>query len=350
MANFAGMIAVTGGTGMVGAHLLFELLKKGEKVRALKREHSSLKEVKRLFERKNGEGRRMFSEIEWVEGDLLDLPSLERLFEDVDEVYHTAALVSFEGGDKNRLLENNIEGTANVVNLLLDKKGVKLCHVSSIAALGRMSDVHKLIDENTHFSTSLSPSVYSVSKYESEREVWRGIEEGLDACIVNPSVILGPGNWEKGSAKLFKTVFDGLKFYTAGMNGFVGVDDLVEVMLRLMKEHVMGERFIVSAENVSYRQLFEWMAESLGVSPPRWKAGPILSGMAWRALQLRQHLTGKRSSITKETAKTAQQIYRYNHSKLKNKLDFTFTPIREVVEKTAKMFLEDHGLKKSDFT
>jgi nucleoside-diphosphate-sugar epimerase len=213
-----------------------------------------------------------------------------------------------------------------------------------------MSDVHKLIDENTHFSTSLSPSVYSVSKYESEREVWRGIEEGLDACIVNPSVILGPGNWEKGSAKLFKTVFDGLKFYTAGMNGFVGVDDLVEVMLRLMKEHVMGERFIVSAENVSYRQLFEWMAESLGVSPPRWKAGPVLSGMAWRALQLRQHLTGKRSSITKETAKTAQQIYRYNHSKLKNKLDFTFIPIREVVEKTAKMFLEDHGLKKSDFT
>ena len=337
------MIAVTGGTGLVGTHLLLHLLQKKEKVKVLKRDNSSTDFVKKVFSWYVDNPDEYFSKIEWVNGDILDIFSLEELFEGVDKVYHTAAMVSFEKDDRDILLKTNIEGTANVVNSLLEKKNVKLCHVSSIGSLGRTSNEKKYITEKTHFSSSVNPSIYSISKFESEREVWRGINEGLKAVIVNPSVILGPGDWNTGSAKLFKTVFEGLKYYTSGTNGFVDVNDLVEIMITLEDSDISGEQFIVSSENVSYKELFIWMAESLGVKPPGKKAGKFLSAVAWRALKIKSVITGKKSSITKETANTARQTYLYDNSKLLKYIDFKYTPVKETVERTAKLFLEDNG-------
>ncbi len=335
------MNAVTGGTGLVGAHLLYKLTAQGKKVKALKRKNSSTELVRKVFSWYADDPEQLLSQVQWVEGDLLDIFSLETFFEKADVVYHCAAMVSFEGKDQTILLKNNIEGTANVVNTLLGYPGVKLCYVSSIGALGRVSDSKKLITEKTHFSSSVNPSVYSVSKYEAEREVWRGMEEGLLAVIVNPSIILGPGDWDKGSTKLFSTVYNGLHFYTGGINGFVDVNDLTEIMIRLVEKNVFGEQFIISAENVSYEQLFNWMAEALQVKPPKHKAGKFLSGLAWRALKVKSLATGKTSSITRETAQTAQQIYRYDNRKLFRYLDFKYTPVRETVQKTAAIFLKE---------
>jgi nucleoside-diphosphate-sugar epimerase len=337
------MNTVTGGTGLLGAHLLFHLLQKVEKVRALKRKDSSLKLVKRVFSWYTNDPESLLSKIEWVDGDILDIFSLEKLFDGAQNVFHTAARVSFDKNDRELLLKTNIEGTANVVNVLLEMKDVKLCHVSSIGAFGRVSDRKKLITEKTHFSTSENPSVYSISKYESEREVWRGIVEGLDAVIVNPSIILGPGNWNKGSSKLFTTVYKSLNFYTGGENGFVDVNDLAKIMIRLMESDISGEQFIVSAENVTYWQFFQWMAEALKVKPPEKKAGKLLSSLTWRALKVKELVTGEKSSITRETAQTAQQVYRYDNSKLLKTIDFKYTPIKQTIQKTATIFLREHA-------
>jgi nucleoside-diphosphate-sugar epimerase len=336
------MIAVTGGTGLVGAHLLLHLLKKGEKVKALKRKNSSIKLVEKVFSYYCEQPEKYLSQVIWTEGDILDYFSLEDAFEDVNKVYHCAAMVSFESEDKSLLLKTNIEGTANVVNVLLKDKTVKLCHVSSIGALGRASDSKKMITEKTHFSSSVNPSVYSLSKYESEREVWRGIIEGLNAVIVNPSVIIGPGDWNKGSSKLFQTVFNGLKYYTGGVNGFVDVNDLVKIMITLTDSSVNGEQFIVNSENVPYKQIFEWIAQALMVKPPDREAGRVLSELAWRILKIKKIITGKKSSITKETAKTARQIYKYDNTKLLNYIDFKYTPVKETVYKTAEFFLNEN--------
>ncbi|RLD91070.1 MAG: hypothetical protein DRJ09_02250 [Bacteroidetes bacterium] len=334
------MILVTGGTGFLGAHLLYHLTRAGKEVRVVKREHSSLNLVHKIFSYYSKTPDILLSKIEWVTGDVLDLLSLQEAFRGVKEVYHSAAVVSFESGAKKQMLHTNISGTANVVNVALEKNISKLCYVSSIAALGRSSD-EKPITESTYFSSSENPSAYALSKYEAEREVWRGIHEGLNAVIVNPSVILGPGDWNTGSAKLFQTIYNGLKFYTRGVNGFVDVNDVANVMILLMESDVAGEQFLVNAEDVSYQHLFSMMAEALKVKPPTREAGVFLSALYWRLLALKSLLTGKKPTVTKETAQTAQQVFHYDNGKLLKYFDFQYMPIRESVNRATELFMKN---------
>ncbi len=333
------MILVTGGTGFVGSHLIYRLVANGNKVRAIKRENSSLDLVNRVFSRNHTEN--LLTNIEWIKADVLDLFSLLDAFEGVSHVYHAAATVSFEPAEKELMMRINKEGTANVVNAALEKKISKLCFVSSIAALGRASD-NKLINEDTHFSSSVKPSVYSISKFEAEREVWRGIHEGLNAVIVNPSIILGAGDWNSGSTQLFKTVYNGLKFYTSGSNGFVDVNDVVVAMIKLMESDVSGEQFIVSAENISYRQLFNMIAEALKVPAPKYLAGKVLSNIYWRALKVHSAITRKQPLVTKESARTAQQLYLYDNSKLLKTIEFKYIPVNQTINETAEIFLKEN--------
>ncbi len=189
------MIVVTGGTGLVGSHLLYELVLKGERIKALKRNSSNTGNTLRTFHYYSKDADKLFSLIDWVEGDILDLVSLEEAFEGASMVYHTAAFVSFVPSRKKKILNNNIQGTANVVNACLTKKVGKLCHVSSVSALGHAIDGLQT-DEEMIWSPSKHRSYYSVSKFHSEMEVWRGIEEGLNSVIVNPSFILV--SWKLG--------------------------------------------------------------------------------------------------------------------------------------------------------
>ncbi len=336
------MILVTGGTGFVGSHLLYKLISNGETVKAIKRSQSSLEMVQKVFNRNRAQS--LLQHIQWVEADVLDQFSLIDAMDGVNQVYHTAATVSFEPTGKRLMMQTNVTGTANVVDAALETKVEKLCFVSSIAALGRTS-ANKPIDEQTHFSSSVKPSSYSISKFEAEREVWRGINEGLNAVIVNPSIILGAGDWNSGSAKLFQTVFNGLKFYTTGSNGFVDVEDVVKTMIIIMESDVKNDRFIISSENIKYQQLFTWMAESLKVMPPKQKAGPLLSSIYWRALKIRSLITGKTAVVTKETARTAQQHYSYDNSKFLHQFDFKYRPVRETIELTADIFLQEVNKK-----
>jgi len=333
------MVFITGGTGFLGAHLLHHLLEKGKRIRALKRKTSKFDLLKRVFSFYTNAPQIMLNKIEWVEGDILDVYSLDKMLEDVTGIYHAAAMVSFQPAD-SRILQNiNIKGTANLVNAALDKKIKKLCHVSSIAAIGR-ADNDKPINERTIWKSSKKNSNYAISKYWAEKEVWRGIEEGLNAVIVNPSIIVGPGEINSGTGKMISAVLNGLRFHTAGINGFVDVRDVVKTMIQLMESDITGERFIVSAENLTYKDFFNLIAQYLDKPAPRFEAKQWMSEIAWRVEYIKGLITNTKPLITKETAKTANNTYIYSNKKLIETQGFKFIPIKESVKDSCEYFLK----------
>jgi len=341
------MILVTGATGMLGSYLMLDLLKTEPKVRAIKRDTSSTKYLEKLFRYYLTENnyKTYLSKIEWVNGDVLDIYSLNDAMAGVKKVYHTAAVVSFNQADKTELIKTNVEGTANVVNCCLKNNIEKLCHVSSIAALGKAID-NEAIDEKTPMKPESNRSAYSHSKLYSEMEVWRGIYEGLNAVIINPSIILGAGNWNSGSPAFFEKVDKGLNFYTNGITGFVDARDVSKAAVQLMNSEISNERFVVSAENLSYYQLFTLIAKSLEKKPPKNLATPFLTEIAWRADWLRSKLLLSKHLITKQNMRSAHNQSRYSSQKLIDALNFTFTTIENCTGEVAKIYKKDNLLIK----
>lgn len=334
------MIFVTGGTGLVGSHLICELLKDGKDIRALKRDSSNLNNIRKVFSKYFDDADEMIKKVEWIEGDILDVICLEEAMNEISEVYHCAALVSFDASERKQLLKTNIEGTANVVNVALEKKVKKLCYVSSIAALGR-SENNRIITEETHWKTSKSNSYYAISKYGGEREVWRATKEGLEAIIVNPSVILGTAGNDNMSNKLLMTAWKGLKFYTKGINGFIDVRDVAEAMIKLMESDIVNERFILTSENFSYHKLFTLLAEFFGKTPPIIYAPRLMQELAWRYFKAISVITGTKPFITKETARISRSRYHYSNEKIKKAIGYEFIPVEESLRELAHEFAKD---------
>lgn len=313
------MILVTGGTGFLGSYLLRSLVQAGTPVRALYRRQIP-EQVNDIKDR-----------VEWVRGDVLDTGALEDAMQGVEQVYHCAAVVSFQPDKRAEMLRINVEGTANVVNLALEYGIKKIVHVSSVAALGRARE-QTGISEDATWEDSKNNSYYAISKHLSEMEIWRGIAEGLDAVIVNPSIILGSGFWHDGSGMMLKNAWKEFPYYTNGVNGFVDVHDVVDIMVRLMNSGITAQRFILSAENWAYRRLFNRMAEELGKKPPHIAAKPWMAELVWRIAKLKGMITGKRPLLTKETARTAQLSVYYSHDKILKALpDFRFKPLEQTV-------------------
>jgi len=334
------MILVTGGTGFLGAHLLADLTLGNIPVRAIRRPESSLAFLEKVFHLYAAEPEKQLSRIEWINADLLDIFSLENALEGVTQVYHCAAKVSFVKKDRRSLVMINTKGTTNLVNLCLERPHLRLCHVSSIAAIGR-SRLEESIAEDRFWKNDPNNSWYAITKYNAEREVWRGIEEGLNAFIVNPSVILGYSPWDEGSGKLFSRVWKGMKYYTEGVTGWVDVRDVVRIMITLMESGISGERFIVSAGNLSYREMFGMIAAALNRRAPASKASKLAGALAWRLEKIRSAFTGDTQLITRETAVTAQLKCFYENDKLLKAIDFQYTPLEETVKNTAKLFLAE---------
>lgn len=316
-------ILVTGGSGLVGQHLLEALSASSEyQIKAIYRKHKP-SFVTQIQDKK----------IEWIESDILDIPSLEQAFENVTHVYHCAAIVSYDPRMFDEMMEINIEGTANIVNLCLDKKVTKLCYVSSIATLGEAAAGNQT-SEKDDWEPNAVNSNYALSKQGAEMEVWRGVAEGLDAVIVNPSVILGEGDLSRSSTNLFKIVYDEFPFYTHGATGWVDVKDLVRVMIALMKSDIKNDRFIVSAENVPFKEVFSMMANAMNKRPPYKPANRWMTELAWRFYYLKSIITRKTATITKESAYSAQHVKYYDHSKLLNALpEFRYTSLQESIKR-----------------
>lgn len=324
------MIFVTGASGLVGSHLIQSLLVKGKKVRALYRQDVP------VFAGSE--------QCEWIQGDILDPIGLTDAFVGVDYVYHCAAIVSFAPGAAPKMLQSNVEGTANVVNACLVQKIKKLIFVSSVAALGRIRE-SEAIDESMHWTPATSNSVYGQSKYLAELEVWRAMEEGLPMAIVNPVIILGAGDWNNGSSGIFKSVYNEFPWYTGGMSGFVDVLDVVDAMQILMGSNVVGQRYVLSAENVPYRNVFNAIAKAFDKKLPHKKVTPFLAGIVWRIEAIKGMITGKAPLLTKETAATAQAIVRFNNQKFLQAFpDFKYRKVEDTIIRVVKELKAIHHL------
>lgn len=334
------MVLVTGSTGLVGSYLLHALLLKGEKVRALLHNDNSLDRTRRIFKILGDDSEMLINQIEWIKGDVLDVQILSESMQDIDQVYHCAAIVSFDPSDKDLMMKVNVEGTANVVNAALESKVSKLCYVSSIAALGR-SDNSKIIDENSEWNNSSYNSCYSKSKYFAEREVWRASAEGLPVIVVNPGIIFGYGHPEKGSTKMFSTIRKISLFYGKGSNSYVDVEDVVEAMIALMQSKIKNERFVVSAGNYSYKEIFSLIAKGFNKPEPKYAVPDFALDVVWRFEAIRSALTKDKPLITQETARTSKHDFYYSNEKLVKFLNYKFRPIEETIGTLCKAMAAD---------
>ncbi len=326
------MILVTGGTGLVGAHLLFALLQKHDIVRATHRASSDLQAVKKVFSFYTESVETMFKKIEWIEANIIELPALLLAFKDVTTVYHCAAYISFDPKKYHDLKKANVEGTANVVNLCLENKVEKLCFVSSIATLGSTLN-SKPITEESHWDPEENNNVYAITKYGAEMEVWRGMREGLDSVIVNPGVILGEGFWHSSSGIIFKNAARGMKYYTTGSSGFVDVKDVVSTMIQLVESDRSNERYLLVAENLTYKDLFTRLSNSFGKNPPSKAIGKNTLLLLSKLDATFSFLFRRKRKLLKSMVDSMCYTSIYNASKITTELDFQYTPIDETLSR-----------------
>lgn len=329
------MILVTGGTGLLGSHLLYHLLLENDAVRAIYRKNSDLNAVKTVFHYYTSEVDEIFNRIRWVEASLNDLPALKNAFEDIDFVYHCAAMISFDSKDYQLMRRVNIEGTTNIVNFCINNQVQKLCFVSSVAAIENGAE-GELMDEKDNWNNATDKSGYAITKYGAEMEVWRASQEGVPVVIVNPGVILGSGFWKSGSGKLFRNVQSGLLFYTEGITGFIGVEDVVKIMIILMNGAVTNERYVLVSENLSYKEVLFMIADALKKQRPRIRINRLMSAIIWRLEFLRSRITISSPLLTKHTAKSALSNHPYTAQKIKQELGYTFEPIQVCINRVVK--------------
>ena len=332
------MILITGATGLVGSHLAMNLLEDSENIRAIYRNPASMAKAENLFRLQGNKS--LFGKIEWVCADITDMPALEKAFAGVTEVYHCAAMISFDPNDERQLRKTNIEGTANIVNCCLEFGVKKLCYVSSIAALGDPKDSASVIDEETEWNPEFAHSDYAISKYGAEMEVWRGFQEGLQVAVVNPGIILGEGFWNEGSGEIFTKVKNGLPFYTKGTTGFVTVNDVVKMLRELMQSTISGERFIAVAEILSFESILKSVANAIDVKAPPMHAKPWLTNIVWRFDWLLCRF-GRKRAITKAMARSLHKKTAFSNGKAKSQLHFEFEDVETAVKSVGATFLEN---------
>ena len=323
------MILVTGATGFVGAHLLYQLVETNENVRAIYRSENTIEKVKQVFSL-HGADVSLISKVEWFKADITDVPSMITAFRGVRKVYHCAALISFNPKDYREMRKVNIHGTAIIVNLSIDAKVDKICFVSSIASIGNTNHGGLTTEEN-EWNQQDDNSGYSITKFGAEMEVWRASQEGIDVVIVNPGIILGAGFWNVGSGKFFSKIYNGLKYYTEGITGFVGVKDVVKTMIFLTNSTIKNERFILVSENKSYKEIFFLIADAFDKKRPYKKVYRWQMEILWRVSSFLSIVTRKEPLLSKYAAKSANSISWYTSKKIKKTLPFKFQTIEEVV-------------------
>ena len=335
------MVLVTGGTGLVGSHLLLKLVTDNVNVRALYRTSEKLELVKKTFSYYTTDALSLFDKIDWVKGDILDIPSLELTFVSVTHVYHCAAFISFSPSDFKKLERINREGTANIVNMCIAKDVKKICHVSTIGTIGRTVNGEEANEETDWNRQYANP--YAITKYLAEMEVWRGAQEKLQMVIVNPGVILGPGYWESGSGTFFKTANKGYSYYPPGGSGFVSVADVINIMVKLMNSDIQGERFITVAKNISYKEILGSISSAMNKKPPYKKLKFWQLQLGKYVDQIVHIFTGKPRIITNSTIHGLKYPTKLNSSKIKQAIDYEFEPLNAVIELSTGFFIEEHS-------
>jgi len=324
------MILVTGANGFLGSFICRKLIEENQPFVALKRKESDTSLLHDIEDK-----------ITFIESDILDFETLDKTIESVDTIIHSAAIVSFHSPDKEKMFSVNVEGTKNLINLSIKHKIKQFIHVSSVAALGR-NKASETVDETNKWEESKWNTNYGESKYLAELEVWRGHAEGLNTAIINPSVILGPGDWDRSSSALFKYVWEENKFYPKGLFNYVDVRDVTDVICKLLKQpDKFGERYILNAEAVSFKTILDKVAEHFGKKSPSIKTNSFLINLAVFFESLKYILTGRKPIITRETARVSNSRIYFDNTKVVNELNHTFAPLEDTLEWACKFYLKN---------
>ena len=330
------MILVTGGTGLVGCHLLYSLVNENKKVRALHRKNSKTDSVRKVFSYYSKDYKKLFDKIEWIEGDINDITSLDVAFQNISEIYHCAAFISFSNQDFNAMKKINVEGTANMVNTAIDNKVDKFCYVSTIAAIGERKNL--LIDEECEWKENNNP--YSKTTHDAELEVWRGISEGLNAVIVNPGVIIGSGYWRRGSGAFITQISRGMNYFPPGKTGFICVKDVVKIMRELMDKNIFSERFLLVAENWTQKDFIYSVCNYLNLKSPLKKASKSIMILGLILDAARSFFLNKRRRLSSAIIKSSHSKNEYSNKKISSVLNYKF----KMVEKSIKVTCENFKL------
>lgn len=327
-------VLVTGGTGFLGAYIIDELVQQGYAVRALRRKSSKLP----FFILQT-----TWDKVEWVEGDILDVVSLQDALEGVDAVIHSAAVVSFAKEDRRQMYQVNVDGTANVMNMALEAGVKRVVHISSVAALGRTAD-GGMVDEDKKWEDTKINTHYAKSKYRGELEVWRAMGEGLAAVILNPSTILGYGDWHSSSSAIFRNMYNGFPWYSPGINGFVAVRDVARATVAMLQNDITESRFIVNGDNWPFKKLLETIADGFNRRRPHRQTTPLLAAVAWRMEKIKSFFSGHKPLLTKESARVAHSKTRFNNQKILNTLPgFQFTPLEQAIHEACEQYKAQQG-------
>lgn len=327
-------IFLTGGTGLIGSHFLY-FLSDRFKIKALTRNPSRCEKVKELFSYYDPSStEKRWENIEWIKGDLEDIPFLDEILEDIDYVFHCAGFISFYRKDFNQLLKINFEGTRNLINVCLTKNIKKFLHISSVSTLGKSLD-GKPVTELNRWKDSPENSGYGTSKYLGEREVWRGIEEGLPAIILSPSIVLGPGRLNESSSKLFRYIYSESKSFAPGGSAFVGVKDICNAGILLMDSDIQNELFIISSDNLKYNELFQKIAAASNKKAPQYPVKKnIVNIIAF--IELIFSVFGRQVKLPKETRRSMFSTSCFDGSKIVLNSDFNYAGIDQDIQDTIK--------------
>ena len=324
-----GTILVTGGSGFLGSYIIKQLIEKGYSVRAIRRS------AKLPFWIPSA----IFDKVEWIEGDVLDIVALEDAMEGVDTIIHSAAVVSFARRERKEMYKVNVDGTANVVNVALEKNIRRFVHISSVAALGRTANGGN-VNEEKRWEESKVNTHYAISKFKAELQTWRGLNEGLEGVILNPSTILGYGDWHSSSCAIFRNIYEGFKWYTSGINGFVDVEDVARAAILLMESNITEQRYIVNGDNWTFQKLQNAIADAFDKKRPSKLATPFLMSLAWRIEKLKSLFSGKKPLLSKESARVAQSKTLFENDKLLKAIPgFSFTPLEESIKNASAKYL-----------
>lgn len=334
------MNLITGATGIVGSHIALQLLEQGKPVKAIKRVQSDISKTKKLFSYYSKNAEALFDQIQWIEADVCDIYSLLDVLDGVDTVYHCAGFVSFNPKYRKELHKINAEGTANIVNACLEKQTKALCHVSSIATL-QNPDITINIDESVYWKSSPQASDYAISKYNGEREVWRGIEEGLNAVIVNPGVIISAGHWEQSSGKIISNCYKGTSFYTNGSTGTIDARDVAECMIRLTEKKQFGNRYVLVEGNYTFKEIITAYQTQFGKKAPSIDAGKWLLKVAALGDRLSCTLSGKERRLTPAAIHAALEKNSFNNRKIKEVLNCQFIPLKDSADFVCRAYIND---------
>jgi nucleoside-diphosphate-sugar epimerase len=332
------MILVTGATGLVGGNLLWQLLQENNRVAAIRRTSSNLKPLRTIFSFYCSNPDDYLDRIDWKIADVLDPDSIQIAMKNCTIVYHCAAVVSL-AGSADTLINTNVAGTRNVVQAAIDNHIQKLCFVSSIAACGNSTEGEP-IHENCAWNDTAYRSPYSRSKYYSEQEVWKGIDRGLNAIIVNPGVILGVSGTSNGSSQLFAQVRKGLPFYTNGGTGYIDVKDVVKIMIQLVQSEIMNERFVLVSENCSNREILNRMADGFRKRRPVIGIGKKLFGTLGFVAEVLGKLFHFNPKIDRSIARTATKREYYSSEKIVTAIGFRFKPIEQCIREICEFELK----------